>query len=116
MRLRDLGKPWFAWADLRAIVRRANTDPRMELHRAVDPNWQWNDPTTRLLGEIATVQSERRYFAMSQLFESPDDIPKMYWMAIYGPKDSSEQVASEPDGRPNEVDEARAVAAGFRKR
>lgn len=87
----------------------------MELHRAVDPNWQWNDPTTRLLGEIATVQSERRYFAMSQLFEKPDDIPEMYWMAVYGPKDSSEQTTSEPDERPSEVDQARAVAAGFRR-
>lgn len=88
----------------------------MELHRAVDPNWQWNDPTTRLLGEIATVQSERRYFAMSQLFENPDDIPKMYWMAIYGPEDSFEQqTMDEPDDQPNGVDEARAVAAAFRR-
>lgn len=80
----------------------------MELHRKLNPDWRFADPVAYLLAEIATIESDRRYFEAARLME---DVPERYWPARYGParEDSSEQATEN-----NEADQARAVAAGIR--
>lgn len=79
----------------------------MELHRTLNPDWRFADTTNYLLGEIATIESERRYFELARVME---DVPEQYWPARYGPaREYSSDQATE-----NEADQAREVAAGIR--
>ncbi|MGC5249470.1 hypothetical protein ACPXB3_21400 [Gordonia sp. DT219] len=82
----------------------------MELHRKINPDWRFSDPVPYLLAEIATIESDRRYFELARIM---DDVPERYWPAEYGParadEDSSDQMT---DGQTtSEMDsDARALA------
>jgi len=70
-------------------VNRAYSDWTMELHRKLNPDWRFSDPTAFLLAEIATIESSRRYFELAGRMGS-DEVPQEYWPARYGPKASVE--------------------------
>lgn len=108
--MRDLGKPWFSWADLKVIVLRAYSDPTFELFRKLNDNWRFEDPATYLLSEIAEIESSRRFFEAAQLMGGYEEVPNEYWPAEYRPRVEPEVVV-EPD---TSSDRARKVADEIR--
>ena len=86
----------------------------MELHRKINPDWRFADPIPFLLAEIATIESDRRYFDIARIME---DVPEQYWPARYGPQrdeDSSEQTTAEQTTEVDRDARARAGAAEIR--
>jgi hypothetical protein len=86
----------------------------MELHRKINPDWRFNDTVSFLLAEIATIESDRRYFEAARVM---DDVPEQYWPARYGPaslsEDSSDQT-TRSELAIESADRARAVADEMR--
>ncbi|WAB10580.1 tail assembly chaperone [Gordonia phage Ecliptus] len=113
LRLRDLGKPWFSWTDLRALEKRARTDWTMELFRSRNPEtWLWADPKTMLFAEVATTASDLRYFAAFNLGWPDGEVPERYWPSRYGPPRNEPVQAASDDSE--DIDTARQVAASMR--
>ncbi|GAA1882012.1 hypothetical protein [Williamsia serinedens] len=109
MRLRDIGKPWFSWADLKAIVMRAFSDPMSELHRKLNPDWRLQTPEVRLLSEIATIQSSSRYWQVAKILNG-QDVPQTYWETRYGlPAEEVDEVDNAAESA-DAAARARAVA------
>lgn len=116
MRLRELGTARFSWSDLRAIVTRAQHDPKSALYRSLNPSdWMWADPVAYLLAEIATMESERLFVEVSRGYNDPQDVPQRYWPAHYGPdREPAADHASQAEVAVESAQNARDVAAKIR--
>lgn len=86
----------------------------MELHRNLNPDWRFADATPYLLAEIATIESDRRYFEVARVVE---DVPERYWPARYGPvrdEDSSDRTSVDETTEVDSDARARAGADAIR--